>query len=80
MPESVVVNEEDGNSVDKSPTKEDATKVEDPVKAFQEDMEMEGYTGRFQRQVVPPPQKKKSVPSYFSITQVQNVVLFKKLN
>ena len=25
---------------------EDSTKVDDPVKAFQEDMEMEGYTGK----------------------------------
>ena len=27
------------------PTKEDSTQVTDPVKAFREDMEMEGYTG-----------------------------------
>ena len=27
------------------PTKEDSTQVADPVKAFREDMEMEGYTG-----------------------------------
>ena len=31
---------------DQSPKdQEDSTKVDDPVKAFQEDMEMEGYTG-----------------------------------
>ena len=34
------------SSSDQSPKpQEDSTKVDDPVKAFQEDMEMEGYTG-----------------------------------
>lgn len=28
--------------------KEDSTQVDDPVKAFQEDLEMEGYTGMSQ--------------------------------
>ena len=31
--------------VKKAIDQEDSTKVDDPVKAFQEDMEMEGYTG-----------------------------------
>lgn len=35
------------SSSDQSPkVQEDSTKVDDPVKAFQEDMEMEGYTGK----------------------------------
>ena len=35
------------SSSDQSPKpQEDSTKVDDPVKAFQEDMEMEGYTGK----------------------------------
>ena len=33
------------NSSDSDTREEDSTKVDDPVKAFQEDLQMEGYTG-----------------------------------
>ena len=35
------------NSSDSDTREEDSTKVDDPVKAFQEDLQMEGYTGKY---------------------------------
>lgn len=43
VPESIVNADEESKKSSSSDT--DSTKVDDPVKAFQEDMEMEGYTG-----------------------------------
>lgn len=47
-PPKSIVNHHDEESKKSSSDETDSTKVDDPVKAFQEDMEMEGYTGEQQ--------------------------------